>query len=183
VRNAGEVAVTNSAGVYRLARRQVAIVQIDERSLPFGLMVAPRQDGIGTSDRGSTQRDIAVQPVSAIEILLTLSDDPYAAGSPPSLQPVSVTAIDREGRRFLARSESRGLRVFDALPPGEYRLEVDASEASEPLTTRTTLPTFVAQATRVPRRLTVQLGPRRLRMFRGSTVTDTVRTLPRRKVP
>ncbi len=183
VRSAGEVAVTNGSGVYRLARRQVALVQIDERSLPFGLMVAPRQDRIGTSDRASTLRDIAVQPVSAIEIQLTLSDDPYVAGVPPSLQPVSVTAIDRDGRRFLARSESRELRVFDALPPGEYRLDVDASETTEPLTARATLPTFVAQATRVPRRFTVQLGPRRLRMFRGSAVTDTVRTPPKKKVP
>jgi len=183
VRSAGEVAVTDGAGVYRLARRQVALVQLDERSLPFGLMLAPRQDLIGTNDQQRTLRDIAVQPVSVIEIQLTLSDDPYVAGVPPSLQSVSVMAIDREGRRFLARSEARGLRIFDALPPGEYRLDVDASEASEPLTPRVALPTFVAQATRTTRRFTVQLGPRRLRMFRGSAVTDTLRSVPSGSTP
>ncbi len=183
VRSGGEVSITDGAGVYRIARRQVALVQLDERSLPFGLMVAPRQDLMGATDRAYTLRDIAVQPVSVVEIQLTLSDDPYAAGVPPSLQPVSVTAIDRDGRRFLARTEARGLRVFDALPPGEYRVEVDASEVTEPLTPRAALPTFVAQATRVPRRITVQLGPRRLRMFRGSVVTDTVRTPPKGRVP
>jgi len=75
------------------------------------------------------------------------------------------------------------LRIFDALPPGEYRLDVDASEASEPLTPRVALPTFVAQATRTTRRFTVQLGPRRLRMFRGSAVTDTLRSVPSGSTP
>ncbi len=176
VRGAGEVAVTDRGGVYRFARRQTGAAQLDERSLPFGLMVGPHQDAPVAGIHGHSLRDIAVQPVGVIEIQLTLSDEPYVAGTPPSLTPVAVMATDRDGRRFLARSEAKGggLVVFDALPPGEYRLDVDASGTSEPLTPRTDLPTFVVGAMRAPRRFTVQLGPRRLRMFRAPAATDTV---------
>ena len=179
VRGAGEVAVTDRGGVYRFARRQIVDAQLDERSLPFGLMIAPRPDVSANVTAGRSLRDFAVQPVGVVEIRLMMTDEPFVTGIAPSLDPVAVIATDGGGRRFLARSEKKGVRVFDALPPGEYRLEIDASGASEPLSTRSDLPTFVVGALRAPRVFTVQLGPRKLRMFRGVAISDTLPTTTR----
>jgi hypothetical protein len=52
--------------------------------------------------------------------------------------------------------------VFEALPPGRYRIELDLSDVQEPLTPTERLPEFVVQGTgREPtRRLVVTLRAR-----------------------
>jgi hypothetical protein len=56
--------------------------------------------------------------------------------------------------------------VFDALPPGDYRLELDLSRLTEPLATAAPLPAFVVQAAPSRRRYSVPVMPRPLKMWR-----------------
>jgi len=57
-----------------------------------------------------------------------------------------VSARDSAGRPWVARTSTAARFVFDALPPGHYIIDVDASGVDEPLRTRGTSEFTVGEA-------------------------------------
>ncbi len=169
VRVGADVMVTDQGGTYRLTRTGGGVPVIDERSLPFGLMIAPQHTlaAVGASTTGS---DIAVVPVGSVEVRLELAADSTTSRLPLSWAGVSVAARDATGRRHIARVLPDGRAVFEALPSGVYQLEVDGSAASEPLSVQGVAPSFTLAGQRDTQIVRVLLGPRRVRLFRAEPV-------------
>ncbi len=170
VRVGGEVVVTDRGGAYQLRQTGGGIPEIDERSLPFGLMVAPQFTAAAVGATGA-RRDIAVVPVATLDVRLELVTDSVTQNLSTSLAGVTVSARDATGRRHFARVLPDGRALFDALPSGEYQLEVDGSAAAEPLVLQNTPPRITLNGGRVPQVVRLLLGPRRVRMFRGTQST------------
>ena len=169
VRVGADVMVTDQGGTYRLTRAGGGTPVIDERSLPFGLMIAPQHTlaAVGASVAGS---DIAVVPVGSVEVRLELVADSTTSNLSISWTGVSVSARDATGRRHIARVLPDGRAVFEALPSGVYQLEVDGSAASEPLSVQGVAPSFTLSGQRETQIVRVLLGPRRVRLFRAEPV-------------
>ncbi len=170
VRIGGEVVVTDRDGSYRLTRVGAGIPELDERSLPFGLMLAPQVSRATAGALRDGSLDIPVVPVGAVEVQLEIVRDSVVDGTTLSLAGVTVSAIDEAGRRHLATLLPDGRALFDALPPGVYRIDVDGSAAREPLSVQGASPTVRLDGQRARQSVRVLLGPRRVRVFRATPV-------------
>jgi len=175
VRVGSEVVVTDRGGAYRLTRTGGGLADIDERSLPFGLMVAPSMARAMMANARDGAQDIAVLPVGSIEVRLELVVDTVVRNTSGSFAGVTVAAVDAAGRRHIARVTPDGRALFDALPPGAYRLDVDGSAAREPLSVQGGAPTFRIDGQRDRQTVRVLLGPRSVRLFRAA---PAARSLP-----
>jgi hypothetical protein len=167
VRIGGEVVVTDRDGSYRLTRVGAGLPELDERSLPFGLMLAPQVSRATSGALRDASLDIPVVPVGAVEVQLELLRDAVVSDAPLSLRGVTVVAIDEAGRRHVATLLPDGRALFDALPPGVYRIDVDGSAAPEPLSVQGAAPTVRLDGQRARQTVRVLLGPRRVRVFRA----------------
>ena len=159
VRSGTATVATSADGRFRLpAGGQPAI---DGRSLPAGWLP-------GATSAASVRQsaDLGVVPTSVIEVELV----PVASGdgrTPTSdVHAADVMARDAADHLWMARQNPGGVAVFDALPPGDYRLELDLTRLGEPLTTREALPTFTVQAAPSRRRYAIAVMPRPLKMWR-----------------
>ena len=169
----GEVVVTDNAGQYRLTRSGGGIPTLDERSLPFGLMLAPRLSRGVMAGAPEGAFDIAVVPVGVVEVQLELVADSLVGRGALSLAGVRVSALDDAGRRFFAQLLPDGRARFEALPPGTYRIEVDGSAARESLSLQGPPPTVRLDGKQAQQTLRLLLGPRRVRMFLAPPATGT----------
>jgi hypothetical protein len=175
VRVGGEAVVTDAGGAYRLQRPGSGVVEVDERSLPMGLLVAPAAARAMASSVIEGATDIAVIPTGELLVrLATVTDSLAGARGQASLAEVRVYAVDAFGRRHLARRLAPDQVLFEALPPGRYTLEIDASVAAEPLVLQAAPPVVDVDGRRDRQVLTLPLGPRRVRLFRGGAVTHTM---------
>jgi hypothetical protein len=136
---------------------------VDGRSLPAGWL-----PGATPATGTRTSADLAVVPTSVIEVELVpvASSDGRMPAS--DVRAADVMARDAADHLWMARQMPGGVAVFDALPPGDYRLELDLGRLTEPLTPRGPLPTFVVQAAPSRRRYSVAVMPRPLKMWRPS---------------
>jgi hypothetical protein len=107
-----------------------------------------------------------VIPTSVIEIDLVAVASSDGRVPSTDLRAVDVMARDAADHLWIARLTPSGIAVFDALPPGDYRLELDLSRLTEPLATAAPLPAFVVQAAPSRRRYSVPVMPRPLKMWR-----------------
>ena len=159
VRSGSATVATSADGRFRLPA--TAQPTVDSRSLPVGWLPGSAP---AAGSRGSVE--LAVIPTSVIEVDLVAvaSND----GRVPStdLRAVDVMARDAADHLWMARLTPSGIAVFDALPPGNYRLELDLSRLPEPLATAAPLPSFVVQAAPSRRRYSVPVMPRPLKMWR-----------------
>jgi hypothetical protein len=171
VRVGAEVAVTDATGTYRVTRPGAGIPELDERSLPFGYMLAPQVVRATHSALRDGATDIPVAPIGAVEVILEVAADSLRDARPIPLDAVLVSAVDARGRRFLAAAVTGGRTVFTALPPGEYHLEVDAAGVSEPLALVGAPPVVRIDGTAARQQVRVTLGPRRVRLFRAEPAT------------
>ncbi len=176
VRVGSEVVVTDRGGVYRLTRTGGGLADIDERSLPFGLLVAPGLARAARAGARDGRQDIAVLPVGSIEVRLEIVSDTIVRAASGSFAGVTVAAVDAAGRRHLARVAADGRALFDALPPGDYRLDVDGSAAREPMSVLGGSPTFRLDGQRDRQTVRVLLGLRSVRLFRAPPATRIVPT-------
>lgn len=159
VRSGPATVATSADGRFRVPATGRPV--IDGRSLPAGWLP-------GATSPSSVRRsaDLAVVPTSVIEVELVpvaSSDGRMPAGD---VHAADVMARDAADHLWMARQTPNGVAVFDALPPGDYRLELDLSRLAEPLTTREALPTFAVQAAPSRRRYSVAVMPRPLKMWR-----------------
>jgi hypothetical protein len=172
VRSGSATVATSDDGHFRLPASAHPVV--DSRSLPVGWL-----PGSATSVDGRWQ-DLAVVPTSVVEIELVRAASADGRMPKTDLSTADVMARDAEGRLWMARVTAAGVAIFDALPPGDYRVELDLSRLKEPLSTRDALPSFSVQAAPSRRRFTVVVTPRPLKMWRpaGADSTGTRAPLP-----
>jgi hypothetical protein len=159
VRRGGEAVATDMRGRFQFFRPTDAPTELDESSLPFGLVVNPATEGA----RGARRLEIAVTPTAPVEVRLVIS---VPAGTPAprvDLRQAVVRARDERDNVWTARPDTAGRAVFHALPPGAYRVELDLAELGEPLAVRGELPEFRVEAGRAVPALTIPLHPRPVR--------------------
>lgn len=189
VRRGEDAAVTDVRGRYRLTGRASGAPRLDPRSLPHGWLEGGASEPMDEHtqlimrtgrpmrmrrDRGGGAGtvDIGVVPTTEVAIDLVLAPregDSTARLSPPNLSALRVTATDAHGRAWWARVETRGARwvaLFDALPPGAYAIEVDASGASEPLRVEGARPVVTIDGSASRATASVTLLPRPVRVRR-----------------
>ncbi len=138
VRCGSLTSITDSRGRYSCGGGMAA--ELDQRSLPMGWLAPPLKSGVTRS------RDIGLVSVEAVRVQLMLDGLDSSRVSAAELQSVQVIARDSLGQAWLARSWTAGAAIFDALPPGTYTLDVDASTVSEPLRLVTANPKLVVRA-------------------------------------
>jgi hypothetical protein len=162
VRRGGEVVVTDRGGEFRFAQAAGAAPQVDETSLPFGLVVNATAPGrIGRGNRF----EIAVTPTADVEVDLVPTAGPDGRLPRVDLTGSVIHIRDQAGNYWSARADSTGRAVFHALPPGQYTPELDLTGLSEPLRPGTApTPFIVAPGHPVPR-IVIPVYPRPVRLF------------------
>lgn len=165
VRSGSATVATSADGRFKLPA--VAQPAVDRRSLPVGWLpgAAP-----AAGSKGAVE--LAVIPTSVIEVDLVAVASSDGRVPSTDLRAVDVMARDAADHLWMARLTPSGIAVFDALPPGDYRLELDLSRLTEPLATAAPLPAFVVQAAPSRRRYSVPVMPRPLKMWRPPAVPN-----------
>ena len=156
VRRGTEAVMTDARGGYALGGTSVEHVTVDPRSLPAGSL-AP------SSRLNAGDRDIGLITVTSVQIRLRVIESDSERVAAADLAHVQVQARDAAGRIWLARHTGATTLAFDALPPGTYRLSVDASESREPLFVVGDVPDLVIEAGRAPETRTIVLRARPVR--------------------
>ena len=152
VRCGSVTSVTDGQGRYNCASGSSA--EIDPRSLPIGWLAQPLRAGRVTSG------DLGLVSVAAVRVELVLDGMDSTRVRPAELAQVQVIARDSLGQPWMARSASPAFAVFDALPPGRYVVEVDASGIAEPLRLVTADPIIFIGENRSPAPLRLLLRGR-----------------------
>jgi hypothetical protein len=161
VRHGAETGVTAADGSFAMPRRSdpdaQAGVAIDPLSLPVGFITGRRSDHDG-------RVELAAVAVTPVEVRLALSAADSARVGLEQLARAVVVAQDSAGHPWVARPLAPGLVVFEALPPGRYRIDVDLSAVTEPLRLDDAAPEVVVTGGREPLRVTIPLKGRPIRM-------------------
>lgn len=155
VRRGPDVAVTDRRGEFRLPGGRDPI-EVDARSLPPGWLLPSTVLAPGTREAGA----VAVAPVSVL-FLRGPADSGRVARA--DLAALLVIARDGAGREWVARRTSDSSAVFDALPPGRYTIEVDASAAREPLRPEGDVPAVTVAGGVAPAPVRITMRARQLR--------------------
>lgn len=164
VRSGPAAVATSADGRFKVPG--VGRPNVDSRSLPVGWLAGALP---AAGAKGSI--DLAVVPTSVIEVELVAVPSNDGRMPPTNLQAADVMARDAADHLWMARLTPSGVAIFDALPPGAYRVELDLSRLSEPLATREPLPTFVVETAPSRRRYSVAVMPRPLKMWRPPAAT------------
>jgi hypothetical protein len=126
IRRGFDVAVTDDDGVFMFVGDTPQALEIDARSLPLGWL-APST----TISRDA--RVVGVIGVTSIPLRLVVDPADSDRVALADLERISLVATDSTGRAWVARRTSAVTAMFDALPPGTYSLDIDVSDAKEPL--------------------------------------------------
>ena len=159
VRRDGESVITDANGAFRFFRQADVPAALDESSLPFGLVASPTNQ----PQRGGRRVEIGVTPTAPVVVHLVLTVPEGAPAPRVDLRDAAVQARDAGGNAWSARADSSGTAIFHALPPGQYRIELDLTGLKEPLLTRGELPGFTVEAGHEVPALTIPLYPRPIR--------------------
>lgn len=152
VRCGSLTSVTDSRGRYSCAAGVSA--DLDARSLPMGWLAPAAKTGVSKS------RVFGLVSVEAVSVKLMLDNLDSSRVTATELQTVQVIARDSMGQAWIARVVSAGSTVFDALPPGSYKLEIDAGAVAEPLRLVTANPTIHVRAEQKTETVTLLLRGR-----------------------
>ncbi|HEX9563301.1 MAG TPA: hypothetical protein VF981_04990 [Gemmatimonadaceae bacterium] len=156
LRRGAHVAMTDAGGRFSLGGDERQSYEIDARSLPVGWLVPSTVVAPGT-------HRIGVLSVSPLLVDLALDEADSLSARSVDLAQLVVIARDSAGREWLARRSSRTQAIFDALPPGRYTIEVDATAAREPLRIVGDVPQVSVSDGRKLPPLRIVLRPRALR--------------------
>ena len=156
LRRGTDMAVTDRRGTYWLAGKSREPLEVDPRSLPLGWITAATRVTAGAGDIGV----LAVLPV---HVTLALEGEDGARVPRSELALLSVTARGSAGRDWVARRTSDSTAVFDALPPGRYTVDLDASEVREPLRSAAGPVVVIVAHDRRPEPVRIGVRARRLR--------------------
>lgn len=122
---AGRSVVTDREGRFDCPRD--AEVLVDPRALPAGWM-AP-----GVVSGRQQPAELGVLPMSTVRVRVVLEHVDTLRVPREQLRQLLVVARDAAGQPWVGRVTGPGEAVFDALPPGRYAVQVDASAIDEPL--------------------------------------------------
>ena len=128
VRCGSRSVATDRDGRFKCDATEMAYV--DPRSLPAG-WIAP-----GIRRERTATGDIGLVAVTAVRLHIDLVDVDTLRVRRSELEKLVVIARDTANQPWLARDLGNGEVVFDALPPGRYTVDVDASAIEEPLKMR-----------------------------------------------
>ena len=159
VRRDGEAVITDAHGLFRFFRQTDVPAELDESSLPFGLVTNPAT----RPERGAKRAEIAVTPTAPVAVHLDVTVPSGQPRPAVDLRSAVVRARDAAGNLWTALPDSAGTATFHALPPGQYHLELDLTGLKEPLLLRGDLPVFQVEAGREVPRITITLAPRPIR--------------------
>jgi hypothetical protein len=154
LRRGAAVATTDRNGAFLLTGDEHAPYQLDARSLPVGWL--PPSTVLPAS-----RRLIGAVAVSPLEVTLRVDAADSTRVTAAQLADVVVTARDSAGREWPSRRLADDRVVFDAVPPGNYTIVADASDARDPL--RATSVRATVQAGRASTPVTLVMRPRQLR--------------------
>jgi hypothetical protein len=155
VRRSGERALTDANGKYRIGGDSRQAVAVDEATLPDGWTGSGNVGGdLGVSLSTSAVVELIVAPRSGISAVQV------------DLSKAHILARDSTGREWAARMTGPTTATFESLPVGNYTLDFDLSELSEPLVARAPLPVLIVSG-KESRSITVTLDPRPIRMWKG----------------
>jgi hypothetical protein len=148
------VAVTDRQGRYRGAV-QSEMASVDVRSLPAGVIVAPRTE--------SRAGDIALQTTAPTILRLVWTNPERLPVGDVDLARAVAVLRDARGRTWSSAVDARGEARFDALPLGRYQVEIDASRVGEGILPLGPLPTIIV-STDGGDVVVLPIGPRPMRM-------------------
>ena len=121
----GRTVITDARGRFKCGANEQ--FELDPRSLPASWVAPPMsRDGIA-------QSDVGLIPMKAVRIQIALLDVDTLRVSREDLAKLVIVARDTANQPWMT-SAIHGELVFDALPPGRYSVDVDASAIDEPLT-------------------------------------------------
>ncbi|HEU4748864.1 MAG TPA: hypothetical protein VFS56_10215, partial [Gemmatimonadaceae bacterium] len=153
VRRGAETAIADDNGRYRVGGDARQPVVVDEASLPDGWT--------GT---GGSSGDLPVTLSTAAVIEFVVAPRSDIAAIDVDLAQARVIARDAAGREWSARMTGPTTATFDALPVGEYTLDFDLSDLTEPLVPRGPIPVLVVDGNGL-RSVRITLDPRPIRMW------------------
>jgi hypothetical protein len=159
VRSGSRSTVTAADGSYEFEGRPDEPLSVDAESLPMGWIV-------GKTDTRGGRTAIAIVTVASVEVSLVLPADAARRVPAEDLARAGVMAVDGKGRTWMARLHAAGQHVFDALPPGTYRIELDLSDLVEPLTPAAPLPEFTVAGRGTATRIEIPLRARPVKVTR-----------------
>ena len=135
IRRGYETVVTENDGSFRFLGVTRDSVQLDASSLRVGLIA-------GSERQVGNRREMAVVAVSPIEVELQQPASDLMQVDSAAWSEIVVLARDETGKVWVARRNGPKLAEFDALPPGNYTIEVDLADLQDKLETRMLLPSF-----------------------------------------
>jgi hypothetical protein len=156
VRRGGERAVTDANGKYRIGGDSRQAVAVDEATLPDGWTAT-----------GNAGADLGVSLSTSAVVELVVARRSGISDVQVDLGKAHILARDSTGREWAARMTGPTTATFESLPVGNYKLDFDLSELSEPLIARTPVPTLIVSG-KESGSVTVTLDPRPIRMWNGS---------------
>jgi len=145
-------------------------LQVDPRTLPAGWM----DRGVPLSETAAKKVDqIAVVPTTAVRMHVSIRNADADYAGKVDLTAVVISAKDQSGRTYLAQTTGTGVQVFSALPPGDYRVDVDPSAAGQ-LQVATAPTQFTVGASQEGKEYDVELQTRavHVKTFNTSTTAD-----------
>jgi hypothetical protein len=156
LRRGPDIAVTDGRGVFHLPGNRREPFEADARSLPIGWLLP-------ATTLSATTREIGATPVAPLHVTLTVDSTGGSRVPASDLANVVVSARDSTGWEWTARRTSDSTLIFDALPPGTYRVEIDVSGTRERLQAVDPSRSVILATGRAPAPLRILLRSRQLR--------------------
>jgi hypothetical protein len=149
----GRAQATDARG--RFDAPENARVEIDPTSLPVGWIVS-----------GADGRDLGVVPTGSLAVTLKLGTDLLGRTATVDFERLVVAVYDTAGRRWAYQPSADGRALFDALPGGAYRIEIEVPDGSSPPEVRETERVVAVSPGGEPAAMTITIMPRRARLQR-----------------
>jgi hypothetical protein len=161
VRHGAETVVTDRSGRFRFYDRSDVPVRIDETSLPMGVI---SNTAVTPERRPAGAIAIGVIRTAQVDVQIIPTEDSSGRLPAVELNGIPLQALDSAGNGWTARADARGLAHFYALPPGQYRVQVDVSGLRERVRLGP-MPVFIVEPQRAVPLQKVPLYSRPIRMF------------------
>ncbi|MDX2182721.1 MAG: NEW3 domain-containing protein [Gemmatimonadaceae bacterium] len=171
VRSGTRSIVAESNGRF-VAMDTTATYDVDPRSLPAGWVAAPR----AIEDKRG-RLDLPVLPTAPVTFVITLRTDGPMMNAPKWERAV-VVLRDAAGREWTSGLDAAQRSVFDALPEGDYAVELDLTALGEPLRVDGALPRVQVRGGAAAQVIPITVAPRPVRRIGTPPRTSSVYVVP-----
>jgi hypothetical protein len=171
VRSGTRAIVAASNGRF-VAMDTSATYDVDPRSLPAGWVAAPR----AIEDKRG-RLDLPVLPTAPVTFVISLRTEGPMMNAPKWERAVIVLR-DAQGREWTSGLDGEQRSVFDALPEGDYVVELDLSALGEPLRVEGALPRVQVRGGAGAQVIGITVAPRPVRRLGAPTRSGSVYVVP-----